>query len=138
MENQLLRITRFLNAILKFNIKTAIQNKYHFKRIDNVVRWRLCNIDHGIGRFGGLQKIQVENKTQEAIKLVYADNDIVRSIHSLHKISKYTGKDGTPKIYKLGSNAWKVLKQKNEGRVKILHSISAVCQRRLDKGFSFP
>jgi transcription-repair coupling factor (superfamily II helicase) len=62
----------------------------------------------------GLQKIQVENKTQEAIKLVYADNDIVYvSIHSLHKISKYTGKDGTPpKIYKLGSNAWKVLKQK--------------------------
>jgi transcription-repair coupling factor (superfamily II helicase) len=49
-----------------------------------------------------------------AIKLVYADNDIVYvSIHSLHKISKYTGKDGTPpKIYKLGSNAWKVLKQK--------------------------
>jgi transcription-repair coupling factor (superfamily II helicase) len=66
-----------------------------------------------------LQKIQVENKTQEAIKLVYADNDIVYvSIHSLHKISKYTGKDGTPKIYKLGSNAWKVLKQKNEGKSK--------------------
>jgi transcription-repair coupling factor (superfamily II helicase) len=63
-----------------------------------------------------LQKIQVENKTQEAIKLVYADNDIVYvSIHSLHKISKYTGKDGTPpKIYKLGSNAWKVLKQKTQ------------------------
>jgi transcription-repair coupling factor (superfamily II helicase) len=74
----------------------------------------VTHIDHGIGRFGGLQKIQVENKTQEAIKLVYADNDIVYvSIHSLHKISKYTGKDGTPpKIYKLGSNAWKVLKQK--------------------------
>jgi transcription-repair coupling factor (superfamily II helicase) len=54
---------------------------------------------------GGLQKIQVEN-TQEAIKLLYADNDIVYvSIHSLHKISKYNGKDGTPpKIYKLGSN----------------------------------
>jgi hypothetical protein len=40
----------------KFNIKTAIRSKYHLKRIDNVVRWRLCNIDHGIGRFGGLQK----------------------------------------------------------------------------------
>jgi transcription-repair coupling factor (superfamily II helicase) len=66
-----------------------------------------------------LQKIQVENKTQEAIKLVYADNDIVYvSIHSLHKISKYTGKMGHRKIYKLGSNAWKVLKQKTKARVK--------------------
>jgi transcription-repair coupling factor (superfamily II helicase) len=56
----------------------------------------VTHIDHGIGRFGGLQKIQVENKTQEAIKLVYADNDIVYvSIHSLHKISKYTGKMDT-------------------------------------------
>jgi len=74
----------------------------------------VTHIDHGIGKFGGLQKIQVEGKTQEAIKLAYADNDIVYvSIHSLHKISKYTGKDGTPpKIYKLGSNAWKTLKQK--------------------------
>jgi transcription-repair coupling factor (superfamily II helicase) len=64
-------------------------------------------------------KIQVENKTQEAIKLVYADNDIVYvSIHSLHKISKYTGKDGHRLKFKLGSNAWKVLKQKNQGRVK--------------------
>jgi transcription-repair coupling factor (superfamily II helicase) len=54
----------------------------------------VTHIDH-VGRFGGLQKIQVENKTQEAIKLVYADNDIVYvSIHSLHKISKC--KDGTP------------------------------------------
>jgi transcription-repair coupling factor (superfamily II helicase) len=80
----------------KFNIKTAIRKtEYYFKRIDNVVVDYVTHIDHGIGRFGGLQKIQVENKTQEAIKLVYADNDIVYvSIHSLHKISKYTGKMG--------------------------------------------
>ena len=73
----------------------------------------VTHIDHGIGKFGGLQKIQVEGKTQEAIKLVYADNDIVYvSIHSLHKISKIQRKDGAPpKIYKLGSNAWKALKQ---------------------------
>ncbi|MDO8317289.1 MAG: CarD family transcriptional regulator, partial [Flavobacterium sp.] len=101
----------------------------------------VTHIDHGIGRFGGLQKIQVEGKTQEAIKLVYADNDIVYvSIHSLHKISKYNGKDGTPpKIYKLGSNAWKILKQKTKARVKHIafNLIQLYAKRRLDKGFQF-
>jgi len=100
----------------------------------------VTHIDHGIGKFGGLQKIQVEGKTQEAIKLVYADNDIVYvSIHSLHKISKFNGKDGTPpKIYKLGSNAWKVLKQKTKARVKHIafNLIQLYAKRRLDKGFA--
>jgi transcription-repair coupling factor (superfamily II helicase) len=100
----------------------------------------VTHIDHGIGKFGGLQKIQVEGKTQEAIKLVYADNDIVYvSIHSLHKISKYTGKDGTPpKIYKLGSNAWKALKQKTKARVKHIafNLIQLYAKRRLEKGFA--
>ena len=101
----------------------------------------VTHIDHGIGKFGGLQKIQVEGKTQEAIKLVYADNDIVYvSIHSLYKISKYTGKDGTPpKIYKLGSNAWKVLKQKTKARVKHIafNLIQLYAKRKLEKGFQF-
>ena len=101
----------------------------------------VTHIDHGIGKYGGLQKIQVEGKTQEAIKLAYADNDIVYvSIHSLHKISKYTGKDGTPpKIYKLGSNAWKVLKQKTKARVKHIafNLIQLYAKRRLEKGFAF-
>ena len=80
----------------------------------------VTHIDHGIGRFGGLQKITVEGNLQEAIKLVYADRDVLYlSIHSLHKISKFNGKDGkVPKVYKLGSNAWKVLKQKTKKRVK--------------------
>jgi transcription-repair coupling factor (superfamily II helicase) len=70
-----------------------------------------------IGRFGGFKNTGRDNTG--SIKLVYADNDIVYvSIHSLHKISKYTGKMTPPKIYKLGSNAWKVLKQKNEGKSK--------------------
>ena len=93
-----------------------------------------------IGKFGGLQKIQVEGKTQEAIKLAYADNDIVYvSIHSLHKISKYSGKDGTPpKIYKLGSSAWKTLKQKTKARVKHIafNLIQLYAKRRLEKGFA--
>ena len=101
----------------------------------------VTHIDHGIGRFGGLQKIQVEGKTQEAIKLIYADNDIVYvSIHSLYKISKFNGKDGTPpKIYKLGSNAWKVLKQKTKARVKHIafNLIQLYAKRRLEKGFQF-
>jgi len=80
----------------------------------------VTHIDHGIGKFGGLQKIEVEGIQQEAIKLIYAERDILYlSIHSLHKISKFSGKDGKPpKVYKLGSNAWKVLKQKTKKRVK--------------------
>lgn len=100
----------------------------------------VTHIDHGIGKFGGLQKIDVDGKKQEAIKLVYADNDIVYvSIHSLHKISKYNGKDGTPpKIYKLGSNAWKTLKQKTKARVKHIafNLIELYAKRRLQKGFA--
>ncbi len=80
----------------------------------------VTHIDHGIGRFGGLKKIEVEGQYQEAIKLVYAERDILYlSIHSLHKISKYAGKDGkVPTVYKLGSNSWKNLKQKTKKRVK--------------------
>ena len=82
----------------------------------------VTHIDHGIGRFGGLQKITVEGNLQEAIKLVYADRDILYlSIHSLHKIAKFNGKDGkVPKVYKLGSSAWKALKKKTKKRVKAI------------------
>lgn len=101
----------------------------------------VTHIDHGIGKFGGLQKIEVEGKMQEALKLVYADNDIVYvSIHSLHKISKYNGKDGTPpKIYKLGSGAWKALKQKTKARVRHIafNLIQLYAKRRLEKGYKF-
>ena len=128
----------------KFSIKNGYSKKQNItlKELTTLsVGDYVTHIDHGIGRFGGLQKIQVENRTQEAIKLVYADNDIVYvSIHSLHKISKYTGKDGTPpKIYKLGSNAWKVLKQKTKARVKHIafNLIQLYAKRRLDKGFQF-
>ena len=128
----------------KFNIKNGYSKKQTItlKELTTLsVGDYVTHIDHGIGRFGGLQKIQVENKTQEAIKLVYADNDIVYvSIHSLHKISKYNGKDGAPpKIYKLGSNAWKVLKQKTKARVKHIafNLIQLYAKRKLEKGFQF-
>ena len=101
----------------------------------------VTHIDHGIGKFGGLQKIDVEGKKQEAIKLMYGDRDILYvSIHSLHKISKYNGKDGVvPKIYKLGSAAWKKLKQKTKSRVKKIafDLIQVYAKRRLQKGFQY-
>lgn len=101
----------------------------------------VTHIDHGIGKFGGLQKIEVEGKMQEAIKLVYGDRDILYvSIHSLHKIAKYNGKDGVvPKIYKLGSGAWKKLKQKTKSRVKKIafDLIQVYAKRRLREGFRY-
>ncbi len=101
----------------------------------------VTHIDHGIGKFGGLQKIDVEGKKQEAIKLMYGDRDILYvSIHSLHKISKFNGKDGAvPKIYKLGSAAWKKLKQKTKSRVKKIafDLIKVYAKRRLQKGFQY-
>lgn len=128
----------------KFSIKNGYSKKQTItlKELTSLtVGDYVTHIDHGIGKFGGLQKIQVEGKTQEAIKLVYADNDIVYvSIHSLHKISKYNGKDGTPpKIYKLGSNAWKTLKQKTKARVKHIafNLIQLYAKRRLEKGFQY-
>jgi len=128
----------------KFSIKNGYSKKQTItlKELNSLsVGDYVTHIDHGIGKFGGLQKIQVEGKTQEAIKLVYADNDIVYvSIHSLHKISKYNGKDGAPpKIYKLGSGAWKALKQKTKARVKHIafNLIQLYAKRRLEKGYQY-
>jgi len=101
----------------------------------------VTHMDHGIGKFGGLQKIDVQGNKQEAIKLVYGERDILYvSIHSLHKISKFNGKDGkTPKIYKLGSGAWKKIKQKTKARVKHIafNLIQLYAKRKLQKGFAF-
>lgn len=101
----------------------------------------VTHMDHGIGKFGGLQKIDVEGKKQEAIKLVYGERDILYvSIHSLHKISKFNGKDGAPpKIYKLGSGAWKKVKDKAKSRVKKIafDLIKIYAKRKLEKGFQY-
>ncbi len=101
----------------------------------------VTHIDHGIGRFGGLQKIDVEGKKQEAIKLIYGERDVLYlSIHSLHKITKFNGKDGKPpKIYKLGSNAWKTLKQKTKARVKhvAFNLIKLYAKRKTEKGYQY-
>lgn len=101
----------------------------------------VTHIDHGVGRYSGLEKIDVNGKEQEAIRLVYKDNDILYvSIHSLHRISKYSGKEGTPpKINKIGSPAWKTLKNKTKSRVKDIAKdlIKLYAKRKSAKGFSF-
>lgn len=101
----------------------------------------VAHIDHGIGQFGGLQKIEVNGKVQEAIKLVYKDSDVLYvSIHSLHKISRYTGKEGTaPTLHKLGSATWKKLKQKTKTRVRELafDLIQLYAKRKAAQGFAY-
>ncbi|WP_340066446.1 transcription-repair coupling factor [Ascidiimonas aurantiaca] len=128
----------------KFHLKSGYAKKQAItlKELTNLeVGDYVTHIDHGIGKFGGLQKIDVEGKMQEAIKLVYGDRDILYvSIHSLHKITKYNGKDGKPpKIYKLGSNAWKNLKQKTKTRVKEIafSLINLYAKRKMKQGFQY-
>ncbi|WP_242131110.1 transcription-repair coupling factor [Aestuariivivens marinum] len=128
----------------KFHIKNSYAKKQAItlKELTNLdIGDYVTHIDHGIGRFGGLQKIDVEGKKQEAIKLIYGERDILYlSIHSLHKITKFNGKDGKPpKIYKLGSNAWKTLKEKTKTRVKHIafNLIKLYAKRKTEKGFQY-
>jgi transcription-repair coupling factor (superfamily II helicase) len=101
----------------------------------------VTHIDHGVGKFAGLEKVEVNGKVQEAIRLVYKDNDMLYvSIHSLHRITKYSGKEGTePKLNKLGSGAWATLKQKTKKKVKEIayDLIRLYAKRRAKKGFAF-
>lgn len=101
----------------------------------------ITHIDHGVGRFGGLEKIEVNGKQQEAIRLVYKDQDILYiSIHSLHRIARYSGKEGTvPTMNKLGSNAWNVLKQKTKKKVKDIAKdlIELYAKRKAQEGFAY-
>lgn len=101
----------------------------------------VVHIDHGIGEFGGLQKIDVNGKEQEAIRLSYKGGDVLYvNIHSLHRIAKYTSKEGTlPKISKLGTGAWAATKAKTKTRVKELafDLLKLYAKRKNSKGFSF-
>lgn len=101
----------------------------------------ITHIDHGIGKFMGLVKVTNDGKTQECFKLMYKNNDLLYvSIHSLHKISKYNGPDGREIVLnKLGSPAWKTLKQKTKAKVKQIafDLIKLYAQRKTAKGFSF-
>jgi transcription-repair coupling factor (superfamily II helicase) len=99
----------------------------------------VTHIDHGVGVYSGLEKIEVNGRTQEAVRIIYKDSDILYvNINSLHKIAKYTGKDGSvPKINKLGSDAWNRLKEKTKTKVKEIafDLIKLYAQRKAQQGF---
>lgn len=129
----------------KFRLKTGYKNKesitlkelYNLEPGDYVT-----HIDHGVGRFDGLQKINNNGKEQEAVRLLYKNDDILYvSIHSLHRIAKYVGKEGkAPKIDKLGSNAWKNLKNRTKKKVKDIAAdlIKLYAKRKATEGHSYP
>ena len=101
----------------------------------------IVHIDHGIAKFGGLVKTDVNGRPQEMIKLLFQNDDIVLvSIHALHKLSKYRGKEGVPpKISKLGSGAWQRLKDKTKTKMKDIARdlIRLYAARRQEKGYAF-
>lgn len=102
----------------------------------------IVHIDHGIGQFGGLVRTEVNGKMQEAIRLIYQNNDIIFvSIHSLHKLSKYKGKDSgePPKLSKLGTGAWEKMKERTKSKVKDIARdlILLYSKRKQEKGFAY-
>ncbi|WP_455628976.1 transcription-repair coupling factor [Parabacteroides chinchillae] len=102
----------------------------------------IVHIDHGVGQFGGLVRTEVNGKVQEVIKLIYQNNDIIFvSIHSLHKLSKYKGKDSgvPPKLNKLGTGAWEKMKEKTKKKVKDIARdlILLYSKRKQEEGFAY-
>ncbi len=101
----------------------------------------VTHIDHGIGKFAGLEKIEINGRLQEAVRLVYRDNDLLYvSINSLHKISKYVGKDGTePRVHKLGSDVWEKVKNNTKKKVKDIARdlIKLYAKRKAQSGYAF-
>ena len=101
----------------------------------------VTHIDYGVGRFSGLEKVTTDGKSQELIRLVYKNNDVLYiSIHGLHKISRYVGREGeSPTLNRLGSNTWQVLKQKTKRQVKDIAKdlIALYAKRKASRGFAF-
>lgn len=101
----------------------------------------IVHVDHGVGKFAGLLRTNVNGRTQEMIKLIYQNDDIIFvSIHALHKLAKYRGKEGVPpKINKLGSGAWNKVKERTKSKLKDIARdlIRLYAARKSEKGFSF-
>jgi len=101
----------------------------------------MVHVDHGVGTFGGLVHTNVNGKMQEMVKLIYKDDDIIFvSIHALHRISKYKGKEGeAPRINKLGSGAWERLKERTKSKVKDIarELIKLYAKRKAEQGFQY-
>ncbi len=151
--------TGFVDTITKICLYTDHQifNRYHRVKIKREVPRSerltlnelsafqigdyIVHIDHGVGIFGGLVKTNLNGKVQEAIKLIYKDNDVIFvSIHGIHRISRYKSKESAaPKIYKLGTGAWEKLKTQTKNKVKDIAKdlIKLYAERRQAKGFAF-
>lgn len=150
----------FIDEDLKIEVLTDHQifQRYHAYKIrqgfskEQALNYRVLrelapgdyvtHIDHGIGKFSGLQKIEIGGQMQEAVRLNYKNNDILYvSIHSLHKISKYIGREGEPPaLSKIGSDAWKQLKARTKRKIKDIAAelIKLYAARRAAKGHAFP
>ncbi len=117
-------------------VALTLKELKEFKTGDYIV-----HLDHGIGKFGGLVRIPNGNATQEAIKLIYRNDDVVFvSIHNLHKISKYRGKEGdAPSVNKLGTGAWERMKERTKKKIKDIARdlIKLYSQRYQEEGFAF-
>lgn len=117
-------------------VALTLKELKEFKTGDYIV-----HIDHGIGKFGGLVRIPNGDTVQEAIKLIYKNDDVVFvSIHNLHKISKYRGREGeAPVISKLGSGAWERMKERTKKKIKDIARdlIKLYSQRYREEGFAF-
>ena len=125
-----------INGEIKRDEQMTVAELNSLKMGDYVV-----HIDHGVGRFGGLVKINEGGKLHEAIKLVYRDNDVLFvNVHSLHRISKYKSGDAEPpKIYKLGNGAWQKLKNATKRAVKDISRelIALYAKRKSSPGYAF-
>ena len=136
------------HQIFERHHKFQLHNRYNKKESISIKEFTglnpgdyIVHIDHGIGVFAGLETIDISGKKQESVKLVYKDRDVLYvSIHAMHRISRFTGKDGeVPKIYKLGTGAWQKLKQSTKKKVKDIAEelIKLYALRKQQKGFSF-
>src|SRR5690606_37620749 len=136
---------QIFNRYQRFQLKDSYKKKSEsltLKELHNLTPGDfITHIDHGVGRFSGLEKIDVNGKQQETIRIVYANNDLLYvSIHSLHKITKYVGKDGTPpNVNKLGSAQWQTAKQKTKAKIKevAFDLIKLYAERKSKKGYQF-
>lgn len=130
----------------KYNLKSekarsgklalSLKELTQFEKGDYIV-----HIDHGVGKFGGLIRTEINGKMQEVIKLIYQNDDILFvSIHALHKLAKYRAKEGEPpRINKLGTGAWERMKEKTKSKMKDIARdlIRLYAARKEEKGFSF-
>jgi len=135
---------QIFNRYHRFVLSTSFSKKASItlKEFHNLQKGDyVVHIDHGIGKFAGLEKIDVNGKPQEAIRLVYKEGDILYvSIHSLHRISKYSGRESfEPRIDKLGSGTWKSLKQRTKKKIKDIAKdlIKLYAKRKAQRGFQF-